>query len=546
MTSWNAGGPRFAFWGSVATLAIALSILGLVMLRVNEALPEDDEPSSLRAGLVRGVAPLRLASDQQGLLVNNPRACPGYTLVAPINSRKTYLLDLKGRVVRSWESRYAAGQSAYLLEDGHLLRAARLDTDEQIFGGNAQGGRVQKFTWDGELIWDYKYHNDRQLAHHDVCAMPNGNVLLIVWEIKTAEEAVAAGRKPGTAHGRWLTDSVIEVKPTGKTTAEVVWEWHAWDHLVQGHDPSRHNYGDVGLHPELIDVNFGDDGVSFRDPGQPAGSVNRKEDSKKSHELAKLKSLGYVGTLAATGNRWMIPDWNHVNAIAYNAELDQILLSPRLFNEIWVIDHSTTTSEAAGHMGGRSGRGGDLLYRWGNPRAHHAGTKADQKLFYQHDAHWISPGRPGAAHILVFNNGGPAGRNFSSVDELFLPVDTTGHYGHGPDAAFGPIDPAWSYTAPKKEDFFASVMSGADRLSNGNTLICDGVRGMIFEVTPQHETVWLYVIPDRLGTPSGGPAAGVPIFRAYRYAPDYRGLAGKELSRGKMLEGPEGKRPEKI
>jgi len=192
-----------------------------------------------------------------GLLVNDPRAFPGYTLVAPMNSKKTYLIDLQGRVVRTWESKYAAGQSAYLLENGHLLRAARLDSEEQIFGGMAAGGRVQEFTWDGQLIWDFKFHNDRQLHHHDICAMPNGNVLLIVWEIKTAEEILAAGNNPETVRGPWLADSVIEVKPTGKTTGEVVWEWHAWDHLIQDHDKSKANYGDVAKHPELIDVNFG-------------------------------------------------------------------------------------------------------------------------------------------------------------------------------------------------------------------------------------------------------------------------------------------------
>jgi hypothetical protein len=232
----------------------------------------------------------------------------------------------------------------------------------------------------------------------------------------------------------------------------------------------------------------------------------------------------------------MIPDWNHINAIAYNAELDQIMLSPRLFNEIWVIDHSTTTAESAGHSGGRSGRGGDLLYRWGNPATHRAGTKADQKLFYQHDAHWIAAGRPGGGHVLIFNNGGPAGRGFSSVDEVVLPVDDRGHYRRDPDAAFGPSDPAWSYTAPKKEDFFASLMSGADRLSNGNTLVCDGIRGMIFEVTAGKETVWKYVIPDHVAPTSGSPWGGVPIFRAIRYAPDYRGLAGKDLTPGRTLE----------
>jgi hypothetical protein len=426
-----------------------------------------------------------------------------------MNSKKTYLIDMQGRVVKSWESKYGAGQSAYLLENGHLLRAARLDPDEQLFSGMAAGGRVQEFTWDGELIWDFKFHNDKQLHHHDICGMPNGNVLLIVWEVKTAEEIVAAGHNPETVRGPWLADSVIEIKPTGKTTGQVVWEWHAWDHLIQDHDSSKANYGDVAKHPELIDVNFGDDAMMFGFPRQMARTDAPKEKPKGKEagkdDIDRLRGIGYIGAPSTRRNRGLIPDWNHFNAVAYNAELDRIMVSLRLFSEIWVIDHSTTTAEAAGHKSGRSGKGGDLLYRWGNPRAYRAGTKADQKLFYQHDAHWIPRGRPGEGHVIVFNNGDGRDRNFSSVDEIILPVDSRGHYQRDPDAAFGPREVVWSYTAPKKEDFFAAIMSGANRLPNGNTLVCSSLNGTIFEVTPEKEIVWKYVNPDTSSPFFGGP-----------------------------------------
>src|SRR5262249_7154651 len=188
-----------------------------------------------------------------------PRAFPGYTLLAPLKSTKTYLIDMQGRVVHAWESDYAAGQDAYLLDNGHLLRAGKLSSQDQLFAGPAAGGRVQEFTWDGELVWDFKFHNEKQVSHHDVARLPNGNVLLIVWELKTAAETLAAGRRPEAVDGPWLVDSVIEIRPTGKTTGEVVWEWHAWDHLIQDRDPRRANYGDLAAHPELIDINFGQD-----------------------------------------------------------------------------------------------------------------------------------------------------------------------------------------------------------------------------------------------------------------------------------------------
>jgi hypothetical protein len=425
-----------------------------------------------------------------------------------MNSKKTYLIDMQGRVVRTWESKYTAGQCGYLLENGHLLRAARLDPDEQLFSGMAAGGRVQEFTWDGELIWDFKFHNDKQLHHHDICPMPNVNVLLIVWEVKTAEEILAAGHKPETVRGPWLADSVIEIKPTGRTTGEIVWEWHDWDHLIQDHDPSKANYGDVAKHPELIDVNFGDEGMMFGFPRQMARRDTQKETPKGKEtgkdDIDRLRGIGYIGAPSTRRNRGMIPDWNHFNAVAYNPELDQIMVSLRLFSEFWIIDHSTTSAEAAGHKGGRSGRGGDLLYRWGNPRAYRAGTKADQKLFYQHDAHWIPRGRPGEGHVIVFNNGDGRDRNFSSVDEIVLPVDSQGHYQRDPDAAFGPRAAVWSYTAAKKEDFFSAIMSGANRLPNGNTLICGSMNGTILEVTPEKEIVWEYVNPDKSSAFFGG------------------------------------------
>ena len=237
----------------------------------------------------------------------------------------------------------------------------------------------------------------------------------------------------------------------------------------------------------------------------------------------------------------------HGNAIDYNAELDQIMLSARDFSELWIIDHSTTTAPAAGHSGGNGGRGGDLLYRWGNPRAYDAAAAADQQLFWQHQTHWIPEGLPGAGNILVFNNGNEFSgyaRGYSSVVELSPPVDGYSyHYSEG--SAYGPAEPEWTYTAALPSDFYAPFQSGAQRLPNGNTLICVGNKGTVLEVTPAGETVWQYINPvlRRRTLYQGDPMPyrtlnTMPavqrwrnfLYRAHRYPPDYPGLQALDLT----------------
>src|SRR5438874_2056903 len=142
-----------------------------------------------------------------------------------------------------------AGRGAPAVTLGFAIFAIGLST--------GPAGAVQEFTWEGEHIWDFRFANRTQLPHHDITRLPNGNILMIVWDKKTAREALAAGRRPemvGDSH--LLPDSLIEIKPTGKTTGQVVWEWHLWDHLVQDFDQTKANYGKVAEHPELVNINY--------------------------------------------------------------------------------------------------------------------------------------------------------------------------------------------------------------------------------------------------------------------------------------------------
>ena len=179
-----------------------------------------------------------------GLRLNEPGAFEGYTMFSPYLATTTFLIDMKGEVVHQWETDYTPAGSAYLLDNGSLLRAA--DTENPRFRSNGTGGRLQLFDWDGNLLWDYLVSNDQQMQNHDLEPLPNGNVLVAAWDYRSREEAVAAGYDPARANAKGLWPCILlEIEPVPPDGGKVVWEWNAWDHLIQDFDDSKANYGDV-------------------------------------------------------------------------------------------------------------------------------------------------------------------------------------------------------------------------------------------------------------------------------------------------------------
>lgn len=371
----------------------------------------------------------------------------GLTLFNPNFDQNTYLLDNNGQIVHTWSFTQNPGNTVYLEQDGTLLRS------HQITGGigiGGKGGGAQRVRFDGSFSWNFPVANSLIQQHHEILPMPNGNVMMIVWAKRTAADAIAAGRNPSLITGSsFFPDMLIEYQQSGPTTGTEFWRWDSMDHLVQDFDPTKPNFGVVADHPELIDINF---------PPEVIGNG----------------------------------DWLHANSVSYDEQLDQILFSTPFLNELWIIDHSTTSAEAAGSSGGTYGKGGDLLYRWGNPAAYDAGTSADQELFNPHGGMFIEPGSPGAGNILVFNNRVPGPVLHSEVWELTRQADAGGNYPLAPGTAFGPAAPAWSYASPVLSDFFSSFLSSAQRMPNGNTLVCSGVQGWLFEVDPAGTKVWEY------------------------------------------------------
>ncbi|MEM1325116.1 MAG: aryl-sulfate sulfotransferase [Bacteroidota bacterium] len=422
----------------------------------------------------------------------------GYNLIFPHNQGDVFLLDNCGQIVHRWvgETTDRPGNAVYLLENGNLVKCKRKNTSgptSPIWAGGG-GETVEVRTWENELLHSFTLNDSLNRLHHDVAVLPNGNILMFAWENRNRMEAIASGRDTALLpQNKVWSETIFEWNPMQD---EIVWEWRVWDHLVQDYDETQTNFGNPSAQPERIDLNY--------DP--------------------------------TDGN----PDWLHINAIAYNPVLDQIVLSVPHFDEIWVIDHSTTTVEAATSTGGNSGKGGDLLYRWGNPKAYGQGTDEDQQLFFQHDVQWLNPtaqvGDADFGIMSLFNNRLPNGTSSGNL----LRTTKTGSYDFV-DNNYLPNDFERVVIYPKEDVRAASAgLSSAQFLPNGNALLLSGRWGFGYEITPEDEVVWEYIIPLKAGRPvTQGEELSINnniTFRMTRYGLDYPAFEGKDLSGGEYWE----------
>lgn len=428
-----------------------------------------------------------------GLTYYSPDVTPGYTLITSHHATTTYLIDNCGNIVHFWESEYLYGNSVEVLPDGRLLRSTRVNSAYLIAGG--AGGRVEILDWEGNIEWEFTYASEFRRHHHETLMLPNGNILILAWDARSKEEALQAGIKPeylGDMNQDIWGEHILEIKPVGRTGYEVVWEWYLWDHLVQDNNPDAENYGDINNHPERVNLNYN------VDPGNP--------------------------------------DWIHANAIAYNESLDQIMISCRNFNEIWIIDHSTTTEEAASSAGGRWGKGGDLLYRYGNPQTYNTVGAEDQKFFGMHNPQWISNDT-----LLLFNNGQNRTPAYSEIVYLIPPVDNEGNYLTETAESSDLISILKSDNTEGFE--YSPFISGVQRLQNNHFLVCSGPSGTVSEFNESGERLWTYVSPlTSEGILNQGELFSDYqnlrnlMFRSVRYSPDYSGLEDRILTPSGEIE----------
>jgi hypothetical protein len=375
----------------------------------------------------------------------------GYVLAVENGSITSYLLNKEGFKVHEWTFEDNLGNDLEILPNGKLLGIFKAENPDISFGGF--GGVIKILDSDGNTEWQYNFVSENIIAHHDVEMLPNGNVLFIAWERITSSEAAQAGVNTETTD--IFPEVLVEVNPNNN---QIVWEWHSFDHIIQNYNSTLPNFGSVSENPQLIDINY-----DVVDNG----------------------------------------DIMHANGIDYDEAKDIIYLSVNYYHEIWVIDHSTTTDEAASNSGGNYNKGGDLLYRFGNPEAYD--NTQGQRLFYNnHFPNLLEGNEPGAGNMLVYVNG----TNQSNIMELNIPEN----FSLLPSTNNEP-NIVWNFTDP---NLWFGRISGAVRLQNGNTLIAEGDFGF-WEVTPNNDVVWKY------------NGQGTSFWRCYSYLPDDEAILNLNL-----------------
>ncbi len=407
------------------------------------------------------------AQPGQGVISVDDSLQAGYVLFSPEKMDTTYLLYKPGNIiVYKWHCLNPPGMAVYLLPDGNLLRAE----DIRYYNGSDTGcgypgGLIAMYDRNSDTLWTYTINSATEQQTHDIYPiLKNGHVLADVWEKIPYQEAINAGRSSNLlpVNTDIWSGKVVELAPPDAKHKNVreVWHWRFWNHLDS-----------TGSSPYLLNVN---------DTGTPVGFP---------------------------------VDWIHMNAVTYNEALDQVMVSSRNLNEVYIIDHSTTIKQAKHGSGGKYGKGGNFLYRWGNPHAY--GQKGPQQLFGQHSPYWIPAHYPYANKIMINNDGFDRCQGDTlclTTVNIIDPRDSAGHYKMLHDSTYAPRKPSWTYPAP--EPLWNPFEGGAQMLSSGNVLICSATKGIFYEINAAGDIVWEYKLSPQ------NPKA----FRCTQYDSNYPGI----------------------
>jgi hypothetical protein len=404
---------------------------------------------------------------------NQDQLTDDYVLISPFRGNSSFLMDRLGTVLHRWSSAEST-LMGYLREDGSVVRSIVTGIDNGITIGGKTGA-IEIIDKDNNQIWKWNLDSSTETLHHDIALMPNGNILASVWVVKDRATCIANGRDPNSiVADRLVIDKVIEIEPIGTDQANIVWEWSLWDHLVQDFDASQLNFGDAS-NGSLFDINQSTEGDNF----------------------------------------------THINGLDYIPSLDQIILNSRVLDEFIIIDHNTTTAEAASNSGGRYNKGGEILYRWGNPESYNSGTNLDRQLHEQHDATFVGNNSLSRGTFLVFDNQDDP--NFSTVKEININVSVDGVYDAIPSTGNSPSSPIWSYSS---DEIYSPRTSGVQRLASGNTLITSNSGDIIREVNYENEVLWEF---DARISVDGVLEINSSGFKSRSYEKNYSGVTALGL-----------------
>ncbi len=444
----------------------------------------------------------------------------GYTLFGTRGT--SYLIDMEGHIVHTWP----IGTNPRFTEAGTLLDAV---------GGNPSNQNTWKeLDWNGNTVWQYTESRSNYHGHHDFAKIYNPKLgdstfIYIANKDLTSAQCLNAGCSPSNSYTNAQMDAIVEVDRKGN----VIWEWCFFDHVVQDIDASKPTYGVIANTPGRINLNL---------RGNPVKS-----------------------------------DWMHCNSLDYNQDLDLMVINS-VHGEFYVIDHGNTfmPNDADSSISLAASSKGDFLYRFGDPAKYNKGdppsvldnwekaTSGHKQLGGSHDIQWIKPGLPGEGNFLVFNN---AENLFELTPQSYIIEINpylnssgiiTGSFVSPPTAGYNTVSSpnsnlmkekknvskqiVWTFSSKNNTSFYSTIGSSAQRLPNGNTLVCSMNDGHFFEVEPGDTSiVWEYINPmtrdgikkikkDNYPTYNG-------VFRAYRYTTDHPALTGHNLTPGNTMTG---------
>lgn len=413
-----------------------------------------------------------------GVTIYNPeKAWGGYTLM-PILGAGAVLIDMNGNVVKYWKD--LQGFPNKLLPGGQVL--GHLGVRDTAHGYQDQTDLAQ-VDWEGNVIWKFdrkEYVEDpgnepqwMARQHHDYQREGNpvgyyvpemepktdgGNTLILCHETLYNKKI---------SDKRLLDDCFIEVDYEGN----IVWEWHANEHFNEfGFSEAAKN-------------------ALFRNPNMH-------------------KNGGGMG------------DWMHINSMSVlgpNKWYDQGDERFHPDNIIWDARESNISAIISKETG-------KVVWKMGPDFRDTKELRKIGQIIGQHHVHMVPQGLPGEGNILIFDNGGWAGygdptrtskdgtksdlRDSSRVLEINPVTLEIIWEVNGKD-----LSPERGHSVIENYRFYSPLVSSAQRLPNGNTLITEGVGSRLIEVTPEKEIVWEFIAPFETTMDF--------VYRAYRYPYSY-------------------------